>query len=133
MLGGVAGGLAEYLNVDPVLVRLVFVILFLANASGLLVYVILWLVLPSKSKLNLKSDSLLRENASEIRERAQGISEQFKSRQVQDRTRIVIGGVVIFFGVMVLLRSFGLPNLLDWGFLWPITLVVIGVMILFKK
>ena len=35
MLAGVCGGLADYLNVDPVLVRLAFVVLFLASGIGL--------------------------------------------------------------------------------------------------
>ena len=42
MLGGVCGGLADYLNIDPVLVRLAFVVLFLASGLGLVVYLLLW-------------------------------------------------------------------------------------------
>ena len=41
MLGGVCGGLADYLNIDPVLVRLAFVVLFLASGLGLVVYLLL--------------------------------------------------------------------------------------------
>ncbi len=46
MLAGVAGGLAEYLGVDATLVRLAFVILALAGGPGLLIYLILWFVMP---------------------------------------------------------------------------------------
>jgi phage shock protein PspC (stress-responsive transcriptional regulator) len=46
MLGGVAGGLAEYFNVDPTLVRLLFVIFSLAGGPGLIAYIILWIVMP---------------------------------------------------------------------------------------
>ncbi len=46
MLGGVCGGLGEYFNVDPVLVRLIFVILTLADGAGLLVYGLLWVLMP---------------------------------------------------------------------------------------
>ncbi len=48
MIAGVAGGLAEYLSVDVTLVRLAFVILALAGGPGLLIYLILWLVMPEK-------------------------------------------------------------------------------------
>ncbi len=46
MVGGVCGGLAEYLNIDPTIIRLVFVLLALLGGHGLLLYLILWLVVP---------------------------------------------------------------------------------------
>ena len=47
MSAGVCGGLAEYFNVDPTLVRLLFVIFGLAGGPGLLVYIVLALVMPN--------------------------------------------------------------------------------------
>ncbi len=49
MVAGVAAGLAEYLDIDPVLVRLFFVLLTLLGGHGILVYVILWLLMPQES------------------------------------------------------------------------------------
>lgn len=48
MLGGVCGGLAEYLGVDAALVRLVYVVVSVASVAfpGILVYIIAWLVIP---------------------------------------------------------------------------------------
>lgn len=46
MLAGVAGGIAKYFNVDPTLVRLLFVLFALAGGPGLLVYIILWIIMP---------------------------------------------------------------------------------------
>ena len=46
MIAGVAAGVAEYFNLDPALVRLVFVLLFLAGGPGLLLYIVLWIVMP---------------------------------------------------------------------------------------
>jgi phage shock protein C len=46
MLGGVCAGLAEYFGIDPTIVRLIFVLLFLFGGHGLLIYLILWLVVP---------------------------------------------------------------------------------------
>lgn len=46
MVAGVAAGIAEYLAVDPVLIRLVFVLLTLFGGHGILIYLILWLVMP---------------------------------------------------------------------------------------
>jgi phage shock protein C len=48
MLGGVAGGLAEYFSVDPTLVRLLFVFVALWLGGGILVYLIMWIVVPEE-------------------------------------------------------------------------------------
>ncbi len=48
MIGGVCAGLGEYLHADPTLIRLLFVLLFLAGTSGGWVYFIMWLVVPVK-------------------------------------------------------------------------------------
>jgi phage shock protein PspC (stress-responsive transcriptional regulator) len=49
MLGGVCGGLAEYSGIDPLLWRVGFVALTFAGGSGILLYLVLWLLLPSDS------------------------------------------------------------------------------------
>ena len=46
MIAGVCGGLGEYFGVDPTLMRLVFVLLALLGGHGVLVYLILWIVMP---------------------------------------------------------------------------------------
>ena len=45
-IGGVCGGIAEYFNIDSLLVRAAFIILFLGCGTGLLAYIILWLLAP---------------------------------------------------------------------------------------
>lgn len=46
MLGGVCGGIAETYNLDPTLVRVIFVALTLLGFSGILLYIICWIVIP---------------------------------------------------------------------------------------
>ncbi|MCZ6698646.1 MAG: PspC domain-containing protein [Planctomycetota bacterium] len=49
MIGGVVGGFAEYLGMDPTLARLLYVVLSVATAfCGILVYVICWLAIPEE-------------------------------------------------------------------------------------
>ena len=48
-VAGVAGGLADYFQVDPTLVRLLFVILTFAGGPGLILYIVLWVVIPEES------------------------------------------------------------------------------------
>lgn len=48
MIGGVCGGFAEYLNIDPTVVRLLYVLISLLSAAfpGVLIYLICWLIIP---------------------------------------------------------------------------------------
>ena len=46
MIGGVCGGIAEYFAVDPTIVRILWVIITLLGGAGLLLYVILWVIMP---------------------------------------------------------------------------------------
>ena len=49
MIAGVCGGLAEYFNVDPVIIRILAVILLLPGGlPGLIPYLILWVIVPQK-------------------------------------------------------------------------------------
>jgi len=49
MVSGVAAGLAEYLNIDPALVRLLFVLLTIFGGHGILIYFILWILMPQET------------------------------------------------------------------------------------
>ena len=50
-ISGVCGGLAEYFNIDPTIIRVIFIILLLPGGfPGLIPYVILWIVVPLKPK-----------------------------------------------------------------------------------
>lgn len=48
MVAGVAGGIAEYFNVDPTIIRLLFVITAMAGGPGLLAYIILAIIIPEE-------------------------------------------------------------------------------------
>ena len=52
IIGGVCGGLARYLNIEVVLVRLFFVVFTLVGGIGPLVYIILWIIVPSEEQVS---------------------------------------------------------------------------------
>ncbi|HEX3073233.1 MAG TPA: PspC domain-containing protein [Ignavibacteriales bacterium] len=54
MLAGVCGGIAEYFNLDPTLVRVGYVLISIFRAAfpGILVYIILWVVMPPADSYN---------------------------------------------------------------------------------
>jgi phage shock protein C len=48
VFGGVAGGIAQSLNADPAIVRLIFALLIIVGGGGLLLYLILWIAIPEE-------------------------------------------------------------------------------------
>jgi len=69
MLGGVCGGLGEYLGIDPTLVRLFFVLLTFGEGIGVMLYLLLWLLIPAEGSERTGSmEKTIREGAEEIAE-----------------------------------------------------------------
>ncbi|MGL4360541.1 MAG: PspC domain-containing protein [Sediminibacterium sp.] len=65
ILGGVCSGLASYLRVDPTIVRLVFALITFGAGTGILLYILLWIILPSKSLEHITSSKRLYRNPEE--------------------------------------------------------------------
>ncbi|HEX8132086.1 MAG TPA: PspC domain-containing protein [Actinomycetes bacterium] len=47
-VAGVCGGLAQYFNIDPTLIRVLFVVLAILGGSGLVLYLALWIIVPNE-------------------------------------------------------------------------------------
>jgi phage shock protein C len=74
IVAGVCGGLAEYFAIDPVIVRLIFVLVTLTSGLGLLIYPILWIVMPKAGAT--PAATLFPHDAEEWRRRAQAFGEE---------------------------------------------------------
>ncbi len=108
MIGGVAGGMASYLGIDPILSRLIWVAL-LFSGVGFLLYIIAWIIIP------------------EAPEGAQLAASPATSSQA---LRLIVGGALVFLGGILLLRQ--VVPWLDEGVVWAVILVVVGAGILLK-
>ncbi|MFN2167629.1 MAG: PspC domain-containing protein, partial [Anaerolineae bacterium] len=65
MVAGVCSGLAKYFNIDPTLVRIIFVILALAGLGGVILYLVLWVIVPPEPTAEEKAKSAGEEPAGE--------------------------------------------------------------------
>ncbi len=69
IFGGVCAGLAAYLNMDALIMRILFAVLILAGGFGILIYLVLWVVLPeartTAQKLEMRGDPVNIENIKE--------------------------------------------------------------------
>jgi phage shock protein PspC (stress-responsive transcriptional regulator) len=112
---GVCGGLGEYFGMDPVLVRVIFVVLALASGVGFLLYIILAIVTSTGSVPATVSP--------------EGIQQEETERSPQEASRgaMVAGAVLVALGLLFLLSNLGLFWWLSWGNLWPLILIAFGV------
>jgi phage shock protein PspC (stress-responsive transcriptional regulator) len=83
VFGGVCSGLGHYLNIDPVILRIIFVILFFVYGSSFLIYLILWIAIPkartTAQKLEMKGEKINISNIERsFHEEFQEVKENFK-------------------------------------------------------
>lgn len=124
MIAGVCGGLAEYFGVDTILVRIAAVVLALtAHGAGLLAYLIFWIIVPQKPI----ADSVV--EAGDTPEAAAGTEEVKTERK---NGILFVGAGLIVLGALFLLDNFVPVLFFSIGKLWPVVLIVIGILILRK-
>jgi phage shock protein C len=113
MVAGVAGGLAQYFNIDPVLVRLAFVILTLGSGAGVLAYILLALLVPERP----------------VSDEEPQITASFST----GRGREIVGYGLAALGVIILADNLNLLRFVHWDSLWPIVLIGAGIALLITR
>lgn len=92
MIGGVAAGIATYLNVSVVLIRILFAILAIFYGITILVYIILWIAVPvaftAKQKLEMKGEPI---NISNIEKNIRNNIDEIKNGKLQDFLQKITG------------------------------------------
>ncbi len=119
VIAGVCGGYAEYFDVDPVIMRLLFVLLAFFGGSGFLIYIVSIILLP-KQPFDINDVNQVGAPVSRI------------------NIRYVFGGLMIFFGGMFLLSNLGAFSFMhawdiSWNFIFPILLILLGMAIIYYR
>ena len=132
-IGGVAGGIAEYFNMDSVVVRLIFVLVSLVGGSGILIYIILWIAVPETEIISIenKNNIKMETENKEVNQSTEDSKGKDSSKLNRTNGSFVGGAILITLGILFFLDNF-IPNI-DFGDLWPIILIVIGISILVRN
>ncbi len=139
MLGGVCGGLGNYLGVDTSLVRIFFVILFFGSGIGVLAYLALWIIAPSEKSLekNQTWEENLKDSAQNFSERAQNVGQEFGKaiRSPHPQAGVIVGGALIALGALLFIENLNIAWLrwMSFDVLWPALLIVAGGVIIFRR
>lgn len=107
MVGGVCGGIAHYLDVDPVLIRIAVMALTLSGGFGVLAYVVAWIVIP---------------------EAPEDEPERPATRADRHTVAVAVGAALVGLGGLLLLRQW-LPGF-GAGLFWPLVVVAAGALVL---
>jgi phage shock protein PspC (stress-responsive transcriptional regulator) len=136
LLGGVCGGIAEHLGVDPTLVRVVFAVLAVVSGIGILIYLLLWLIVPLEGAAQPSPRDVVRSGAEEMADRARELGQEVRTAAGRRDVgfAVIVGAILIFLGVSLLLRNLGLwwAWWLRFDVLGPIALIVIGLVLLWQ-
>lgn len=123
MIFGVAGGMAEYFDVDPTLMRVAWVVLGLVSVgTALIAYIALAVVIPVDEPSDVQSTG----DSPDIS--GLGIRESRKQRR-----RSLLAFVLISVGIIALAANFGLFGWWRWDVLWPLVLIAVGGWILLAR
>ena len=114
VIGGVCSGLGDYFDIDPAFWRVLFCLLFIFGCLGLLIYVILWIVMPSKdyTKAEVINDT----------------AEDATASPKKMRGSMIAGLTMIGIGVFSLICRY-VPRL-NWRTAWPIALIILGIILI---
>jgi phage shock protein PspC (stress-responsive transcriptional regulator) len=80
MIAGVASGVAAYFDIDPILIRLAFALSLLAGGTGLVIYIVMWLIVPeaksAANKLEMRGEHVtLKKIEKEVKKKAEEMRE----------------------------------------------------------
>lgn len=127
VFGGIAGGLAQYFNLDPTLVRVLFVVVTILHGFGILLYIILWIVVPEEPfeiAYKVKTDNQTTADGQPTQTNSMNFDGTQPIPQKQSSGRIVLGIILIVIGLIFfadrIIPSFDLRDVL------PIAFVLIG-------
>lgn len=125
VIGGVCGGLGEYFEIDPTIIRLVWAIAVFAGV-GFLAYIIAWIVIPEKPR-GYDASSFQSETAD-----FQSDSFQ-KPKRRRDNTSVIVGAILVFIGASYIVQRFFRFIRIDQRLILSVFLIIIGAYILTKK
>lgn len=123
IIAGVCGGIATYLGIDSVLIRLAFLILLFASGIGLPIYFILWIIMP-------KTDQGAVNNAETIKQNLDEMGERLSTKVSQMGQPQTVGFALVALGVFFLFSQMGF---IHSGIFWPLLIIGFGIYMLVNR
>ncbi len=128
VIAGVCGGLGDYLGIDPTLIRLFFVLLVLGKGAGILIYGVLWLVMPL-APWGAEAAGM----AAELSDIPEAPRVPLSARNPQ--ATMIIGIALILLGTLFLVEKLNIVWLgwLNFDLIWPLLLIAGGIALMWRR
>lgn len=128
ILGGVCGGVAEYLEVDSTVIRLIWLLVFLLGGAGLLLYIIAWIIMPTEPEepSDIKEETAY-DAAPEKKEKEKETGYGYWSEGGRN-----LGIILIILGGVILFRQLA-PFQVPWSYVGPLLLVLGGLYLIISS
>jgi len=143
VIAGVCGGIAEYLAVDPTLVRVAFVVMTFVGGVGILAYIVLLILMPQPGQpapftkaAGTSTDITARmeaDSSATAQTTAVAPVDPAVRQAEAERRRSAVGYLLIALGVVFLLSNSGAFRLVQWSYVWPLVLIGIGALFLVQR
>lgn len=132
IVAGVCGGIAEYFEIDTSLIRILFVLLALGGGGGILIYIVLWLVIPREKEMKLEEE--IKNFTEKAKNKAKTMAKDIKleNRVKKMKKNNILAIVLILVGLFAIWNKVS-PIKIDWDFFWPGILILTGTLLLFRK
>jgi phage shock protein C len=133
VIAGIAGGLGEYLNIDPIIIRIIIVLITIFHGIGLLIYIIMWIVIPEESYNDFFTENKFEEPSDigqNIKDEANKVADEIKMQSTSSNGRIIFGVILILIGAIFLFERF-FP-FFDFEFVFGFGMVILGLALLFN-
>ena len=134
VIGGVCGGLAEYLDIDATFVRVVMIILGFPFGIGILIYFVLLFLMPNPGE----PTPFVRRSVGEAAPttdpaRVPVVTSRVIDPLEFDRRRNGLGLLLVAVGVIFMLGNVGAFRFIDWQVIWPLVLIALGVFLIAQR
>jgi phage shock protein PspC (stress-responsive transcriptional regulator) len=141
MISGVASGLADYFDVDPTLVRLVFIISALIHGIGIFVYIVMSFIVPIQEKAPESNKAIGKENEGMPDSTSEGAQPPLEPLAAEPGTHwrhreqrhTWAGVILIALGVLFLAQNMGFLFWWNWRIFWPVVLICVGALLLARR
>lgn len=131
VIAGVCNGLANYFKIDVVIVRLIFVLMIIAEGAGALIYLILLIIMPEedgRSYADQFKKEVTEENKEKVKSEAIRAMEKTKMAVKNSKGEIIFAYAIIIIGLLFLVNNL-FPSL-SFNRSWPLLLILLGILIL---
>lgn len=131
VIAGICGGIGNYFDIDPIIIRILLVVAAFSGGVGLLVYFIAWIIIPKEEinyqEINTQPNNVYQQTTSSF----ENVNNENLSSDSKSNSKYFFGYALIIIGALILFDDY--VNLLNFKYIFPIILIISGLYLIINK